>query len=120
MIQASIRKAESLAELNALRGDIATWQSHWENGKAVQAHRTQLTLLTDVLDAVITDIEKWARNEFDLAAGAGQAYEACRKADKLSLHARRLWRWYADKIDLLSDEAWLQARRSARCGLRTS
>lgn len=114
MIQASIRKAESLAELNVLREDIATWQDYWEDSGAVQAHRTQLTLLIDVLDAVITDIEEWARNEFDLAADAGQAYAACGKADKLTLHARRLWRWYADKIDQLRDEPTSPEERTVR------
>jgi hypothetical protein len=114
MIQASIRKAESLAELNVLREDIATWQDYWEDSRAVRAHRTQLTLLTDVLDAVITDIEEWARNEFDLAADAGQAYAACGKADKLTLHARRLWRWYADKIDQLRDEPTNPEERTVR------
>ena len=114
MIQASIRVAESLAELNVLREDIATWQDYWENSEAVQAHRTQLTLLTDVLHAVITDIEQWARNEFDLAADAGPAYAACGKADKLTLTARRLWRWYADKIDHLSDEPTSPEERTVR------
>jgi hypothetical protein len=114
MICADVREAETMAEIGVLREEVAAWRDRWENDAAVDAHRTQLTRLSDVLDGVITDTEKWLREETGPAVGAGAVYEACRKADELTLHARRLWRWYADKIDLLQGEPATPAARMVR------
>ena len=99
MTRAGLRKAESLAEIDVLRVEIAAWRDRWDDDAAVDAHQTQLARLADVLGALLADIDAWARAEFDRAAGAGAAYEVGRKADELALHVRRLWRWYADKLD---------------------
>ena len=41
----------------------------------------------------------------DPAVGVGAVYEECRAEDLRLLHARRLWRWYADKLDQRAESA---------------
>jgi len=114
MTRAGLRKAESLAEIDVLREEIAAWRDRWDDDPAVDAHRTQLARLAGVLGALTADIDAWARAEFDRAAGTGAAYEVGRKADELALHVRRLWRWYADKLDLLGGAPADPAVRTVR------
>lgn len=61
-------------------------------------HLAQLDLLTNVVLGLIDAIT--ARTEaISVALPAGEAYDECRRQDHRLLHARRLWRWYADKLD---------------------
>jgi hypothetical protein len=93
-----MRIAESAGEARALRTEVLDWQAQWDAIDAMGAHLTQLDVLCGVVTGLIDEIE--ARiSAIQPAAGAGAVYEACRSADLWLLHARRLWRWYADKFD---------------------
>ena len=62
------------------------------------AHLTQLDLLTRVLFGLLEAISSRAL-AIPALSSPGLVYEACRREDRNLLHARRLWRWYADKLD---------------------
>jgi len=64
----------------------------------VGKHLTQLDLLCDVVTGLTGEISRRI-GLIDPAAGDGAVYEECRREDVRMLHARRLWRWYADKLD---------------------
>jgi hypothetical protein len=55
-------------------------------------------LLTSVTLGLVDGIARRAE-AIDPGAGTGAVYEACRREDLHLLHARRLWRWYAAKLD---------------------
>lgn len=93
-----LRIAESVGEARALRAEVRDWQANWNAVDAMGAHRTQLELLCGVVTGLIDEIEARVAAA-DPAAGTGAVYEQCRAADLRLLHARRLWRWYADKFD---------------------
>jgi hypothetical protein len=67
-------------------------------------HFTQLERLCSVLLGLIDEIATRAA-AIDPAAGAGAVYEECRAEDLRLLHTRRLWRWYADKLDQRAESA---------------
>jgi hypothetical protein len=94
---AQARKAETLGEIRALRGEIDEWRVQWDVFDAMGAHLTQLDLLTSVLFGLLDEIS--SRTHAIPASSPGLVYEACRREDRNLLHARRLWRWYADKLD---------------------
>jgi hypothetical protein len=104
MSYARARLAESLGEIRALSVEIEEWRSQWDVNDALGAHLTQLDLLTSVVTGLVTEIAGRVRamdreGDAGAAGDAGTVYEACRRADVQLLHARRLWRWYADKLD---------------------
>jgi hypothetical protein len=94
----NLRIAESLGEAAALRTDIKAWRSRWDAIDAIGRHRTQLDLLcTSVLNLTCEIANRIAAIRSTLDTGT--VYEDCRREDIRLLHARRLWRWYADKFD---------------------
>jgi len=98
MSHARVRIAESLGEMAALRGEIEEWRSQWDVNDALGAHLTQLDLLVGVVLRLVDDIASRTK-AISPDGDAGPVYDACRRADQQLLHARRLWRWYADKLD---------------------
>jgi hypothetical protein len=115
MSGARVRIAESLGEISALRAEVMDWRARWAFNDVKGAHLTQLELLVSVTSGLIEEIA--ARTAaIDPAAGPGVVYEACRQEDLHALHARRLWRWYADKLDQRdgsADSAQVQTLRAA-------
>lgn len=67
-------------------------------------HFTQLERLCSVLLGLIDEIAIRTA-AIDPAAGTGAVYEECRAEDLRLLHTRRLWRWYADKLDQRAESA---------------
>ncbi len=104
MGHARVRITESLGEVRALRVEIEEWRAQWDVNDALGAHLTQLDLLVGVVLGMADEIAGQAE-AIDPDGDAGPVYEACRRTDLRLLHARRLWRWYADKLD----------QRAARC-----
>jgi hypothetical protein len=102
MSYARVRLAESLGEIRALSVEIEEWRSQWDVNDALGAHLTQLDLLTSVVTGLIEEIAGRVQ-AIDRDGDAGAVYEACRRGDVQLLHARRLWRWYADKLDQRAD-----------------
>lgn len=92
------RIEESLGEAVALSDEVREWRLGWESVDAVGMHLTQLDLLCDVVTGLTGEITRRI-GLIDPAAGDGAVYEECRREDVRVLHARRLWRWYADKLD---------------------
>jgi hypothetical protein len=93
-----LRIGESLGESVALGREVREWRLGWESVDAVGMHLTQLDLLCDVVTGLTDEITRRI-GLIDPAAGDGAVYEECRREDVRVLHARRLWRWYADKLD---------------------
>lgn len=89
---------ESRDEAVALRREVEAWRSGWDSVDAMGVHLTQLDLLYAVSLGLIDEIAGRI-GAIDIAAGTGEVYEECRRQDVRLLHARRLWRWYADKLD---------------------
>ncbi len=98
MSYAQARLAESLGEIRALSVEIDKWRSLWDVNDALGAHLTQLDLLVGVIQGLVDEIASGTA-AIDPGNDTGTVYEACRRADRQLLHARRLWRWYADKLD---------------------
>lgn len=97
-VRTRLRIDESIGESRALRGEVEAWRSRWDTIDAMGRHLTQLDLLSTVVLGLIDEIA--ARTAaIDPASGTGAVYEKCRSEDLRLLHARRLWRWYADKLD---------------------
>ena len=92
------RIEESVGEARALREEIAAWRSGWETIDAMGEHATQLERLCSVVLG-LTDEIAIRTSAIDAATGTGAVYEECRAEDLRLLHTRRLWRWYADKLD---------------------
>jgi hypothetical protein len=99
--------------MRALREEIEEWRCQWDVNDALGAHLTQLDLLTGVALGLVDEIAGQAA-AIDPAAEAGSVYDACRRADLRLLHTRRLWRWYADKLDQRAGPAGSQAVRALR------
>jgi hypothetical protein len=93
-----LRIDEVLGEATALHGEVAAWRSGWDTVDAIGGHLTHLELLAAVLLSLVDEIARRTA-AIDPAAGTGAVYEECRRSDLRLLHARRLWRWYADKLD---------------------
>jgi hypothetical protein len=93
-----LRIDETLGEAIALHGEVDAWRSGWDAVDAVGGHLTHLDLLAAVLRGLVDEIARRTA-AIDLASGTGAVYEECRRSDLRLLHARRLWRWYADKLD---------------------
>lgn len=78
-------------------------------------HATALDLLSAVVLGLIDEIA--ARiGATDPCLTDGAVYEKCRSEDLRLLHARRLWRWYADRLDQRAgsgDDAELQTLEAA-------
>jgi hypothetical protein len=110
---ARARIAETLGEIRALRGEIDEWRTQWDVFDALGAHLTQLDLLTRVLFGLLEEISSRTRS-IPASSSPGLVYEACRREDRNLLHARRLWRWYADKLDQRSGPAGSSRVRALR------
>jgi hypothetical protein len=93
-----LRISESLGEARALRGEAVAWRDRWDTIDAMGGHLTQLDLLSTVVLGLVDEIVRRI-DAIDPAIGTGSVYEECRNEDLRLLHARRLWRWYADKLD---------------------
>ena len=93
-----LRISESLGEARALRGEVVAWRDRWDTIDAMGGHLTQLDLLSTVVLGLVDEITRRI-DAIDPATGTGSVYEECRNSDLRLLHARRLWRWYADKLD---------------------
>lgn len=93
-----LRISESLDEARALRGEVVVWRDRWDTIDAMGGHLTQLDLLSTVVLGLVDEIARRI-DAIDPAIGTGSVYEECRNSDLRLLHARRLWRWYADKLD---------------------
>ena len=110
-----LRIEESVGEARALRDEVAAWRSRWETIDAMGGHLTQLDLLSAVVLTLIDEIAVRTA-AIDPAIGTGAVYERCRAEDLRLLHARRLWRWYADKLDQRAgvvDDIAVQTLRAA-------
>lgn len=93
-----LRIGESLGEAEALRHEVEAWRSAWDAVDAIGVHLTHLDLLSEVVLGLTGEIVRRI-DLIDPAQGTGTVYEECRREDVRLLHARRLWRWYADKLD---------------------
>jgi hypothetical protein len=93
-----LRIDETLGEAIALHGEVDAWRSGWDTVDAIGGHLTHLDLLAAVLLGLVDEIARRTA-AIDPASGTGAVYEECRRSDLRLLHARRLWRWYADKLD---------------------
>jgi hypothetical protein len=103
-MRSRLRIEESVGEARALRDEIAAWRSGWDTIDAMGEHFTQLERLCSVVLGLIDEIAIRAA-AIDPAAGIGAVYEECRAEDLRLLHTRRLWRWYADKLDQRAESA---------------
>jgi hypothetical protein len=93
-----LRISESRDEARALRGEVVAWRDRWGTIDAMGGHLTQLDLLSTIVIGLVDEIA-CRIDAIDPAIGTGSVYEECRTEDLRLLHARRLWRWYADKLD---------------------
>jgi hypothetical protein len=93
-----LRIDESLGEAVALREEVEAWRSGWGAVDAMGVHLTHLDLLYTVVLGLVDEIARRI-GVIGQATGVGEVYEKCRREDVRLLHARRLWRWYADKLD---------------------
>jgi hypothetical protein len=113
--RARLRVDESVGETRALHAEVSAWRARWDTIDAIGGHHTQLDLLTDVVLGLVDEIT--ARSAaIDTSAGIGETYDECRRQDRRLLHARRLWRWYADKLDQRAgpdDDARVQTLQAA-------
>lgn len=110
-----LRIDETLGEAVALRREIETWRSSWEEIDAMGVHLTQLDLLYAVVLGLVDEIARRI-GTIDPGTRIGDVYEECRREDVRLLHARRLWRWYADKLDQRAgppDDPLVQTLRGA-------
>ena len=98
MSLARVRINETLGEISVLRGEIEEWEAKWDQADALGAHLSHLNLLTEVIHGLINEIYSETES-LSVAISPGVVYEECRRQDQRLLHARRLWRWYADKLD---------------------
>ena len=93
-----LRIGESLGEATALRKEVEAWRSCWDAVDTIGGHLSHVDLLCTVIFGLIDEITR--RTEaIEPTIGAGTVYEECRRQDLRLLHTRRLWRWYADKLD---------------------
>lgn len=113
-MRSRLRIDESVGEARALRREVEAWWSGWEEIDAMGGHLTQLDLLSAVTLGLIDEIAVRAA-AIDPAIGTGEVYEKCRTEDLRLLHARRLWRWYAGKLDQRAgaDDLAVQTLRAA-------
>lgn len=93
-----LRIDESVSEARVFRAEVTAWRKTWDTIDALGGHLTQLNLLTNVVLGLADDIAARA-GAIDDREGTGETYDACRAQDRKLLHARRLWQWYADKLD---------------------
>jgi hypothetical protein len=106
------RVAESLGEMQALAGEVESWYARWDELDTLGAHRTQLDTLTTLVLDLIAKISA-ATRDINTAAEPTAIYAACRREDKRLQHVRRLWRWYADKLDQRAADREEQAGNAA-------
>ncbi|MBO0805848.1 MAG: hypothetical protein J2P25_22595, partial [Nocardiopsaceae bacterium] len=114
-VRARLRIDESVSESRALRDEVRDWRARWDAIDAMGSHLTQLDLLAGVVTGLIDEVTARLA-AIDPALPAGEAYDACREQDRRLLHARRLWRWYADKLDQRNgpeDDARVQTLEAA-------
>jgi hypothetical protein len=97
-VRSRLRVDESRDEAVALRKEVEAWRSGWGEVDAMGLHLTQLDQLYAVSLGLIDEISRHI-DAINIATGTGEVYEQCRSQDGRLLHARRLWRWYADKLD---------------------
>lgn len=107
------RIAESLDEMRVLDAEIAAWHARWDESYAVRKHRTQLDLLVGLTRKLIEVLVHGA-SEIDLTRDAETVYAECRQADERLHYVRKLWRYYADKLDQRSGAADDQITRTLR------
>ena len=92
-----MRIEECAGEAAALRSEVQAWWSGWDLVDAAGAHLTHLDTVATVVTGLVDEI---AGHIATIPTGDDPAtYEECRREDLRLLHARRLWRWYADKLD---------------------
>lgn len=110
-----LRIGESLGEAESLRREVDAWRAAWDAVDAIGVHLTHLDLLSEVVLGLTGEIVR--RTELiDPDQETGAVYEECRREDVRLLHARRLWRWYADKLDQRAgpaDDVVVQTLRAA-------
>lgn len=70
----------------------------WDAVDTLGGHRTHLDLLCDTVLGLVKEIARRIA-AIDATQEIGAVYDDCRHEDVRLLHARRLWRWYADKLD---------------------
>jgi hypothetical protein len=93
-----LRIDQSLGEARALRGEVTAWRARWDSVDAMGGHLTVLDLLSTVILGLVDEITRRI-GAINPESGTGIVYEECRGEDIRLLHATRLWRWYADKLD---------------------
>jgi hypothetical protein len=93
-----LRTGQSLGEARALRGEVTAWRARWDSVDAMGGHLTVLDLLSTAILSLVDEITRRI-DAIDPRGGTGAVYEECRGEDVRLLHVRRLWRWYADKLD---------------------
>jgi hypothetical protein len=77
---------------------VAAWRARWDTVDAMGGHLTVLDLLSTVILSLVDEITRRI-DAINPGRGTGTVYEECHAEDIRLLHARRLWRWYADKLD---------------------
>ena len=91
------RRAESRADVAALQAEVDEWNRRWAGSVALRAHTGHVTLVTSVVSSLVADVA--AAIDSSDGAEPGGVYVALRALDVPLLYARRLWQWYADKLD---------------------
>src|SRR6476619_4082828 len=91
------RRAESRADVAALQAEVDEWNRRWAGSVALRAHTGHVTLVTSVVSSLVADVA--AAIDSSDGAEPGDVYVALRALDVPLLYARRLWQWYADKMD---------------------
>ncbi len=97
-LRGRLRIGQSLGEARALRDEVTAWRARWDSIDAMGGHLTLLDLLSTVVLGLVEEITRRI-DAINPGSGTGAVYEECRAEDIRLLHARRLWRWYADKLD---------------------
>jgi hypothetical protein len=98
MSRARSRIAESLGEMRALAAEIDAWNARWDGITSRGAHHTHIDRLTALTQDLIGKLIA-STNAIDQNTDITTVYQQCRRQDERLLHVRRLWRWYADKLD---------------------
>lgn len=107
------RVESTRSELDTLGRDIAGWLERWHDGdvdvqgRYVGRHKTQ----HEAIAALLGDAGRALARSLDaVAESAGQRptvelYEDCRDHDRAIVWLRRVWRYFADRIDPRSQDA---------------
>ena len=94
------RLDDARADVAVVRAELDDWRAAWETSIGIRSHTAHLGLLVAVLDDLLGSVSSQIET---IAAGPlddGAVYAALRDLDVPLLYVRRLWNWYAEKLDV--------------------